>query len=87
MLGAHSTEKVPFSKLIVNFFLKGVAFMFWHDIVYIEFLYCVTNFEVCIFVRFKVNCEVMSLRSFANFKLVLSRHWKEMRGAPKSAGP
>jgi len=33
-------------KLIVKFFLKGVVFMFWHDIVYIELLYCVTNFEL-----------------------------------------
>jgi len=29
----------------------------------------------------------MALRSFANFKLILSRHRKELRGAPKSAGP
>jgi len=35
-----------FFKLIINFFLKGVVFMFWHDIVYIEFLSCVTNFEL-----------------------------------------
>ena len=33
-------------ELIVNFFLKGVVFMFSHDIVYIELLYCVTNFEL-----------------------------------------
>ena len=33
-------------KLVVNFFLKGVALMFWHDIVYIELVYCVTNFEL-----------------------------------------
>jgi len=33
-------------KLIVKLFLKGVVFMFWHDIVYIELLYCVTNFEL-----------------------------------------
>ena len=44
--GAHSTEKAPFLKLIVKFFLKSVAFMFWHDIVYIDLLYCVTNFEL-----------------------------------------
>jgi len=35
-----------FFKLIVNFSLKGVVFMFWNDIVYIKLLYCVTNFEV-----------------------------------------
>jgi len=29
----------------------------------------------------------MPLSSFANFKLVMSRHRKELRGAPKSAGP
>ena len=39
-------RKSTFLKLIVNFFLKGVAFVFWHDIVYIELLYCVTNFEL-----------------------------------------
>jgi len=33
-------------KLIANFFLKGVVFMFCHDIVYTELLYCVTNFEL-----------------------------------------
>jgi len=33
-------------KLIVKVFLKGVIFMFWHDILYIELLYCVTNFEL-----------------------------------------
>ena len=33
-------------KLIVKFFLKGVVFMFWHEIVYIELLYFVTNFEL-----------------------------------------
>ena len=38
-------RKSTFFKLIVNFFLKSVVFMFWHDIVYIELLYCVTNFE------------------------------------------
>jgi len=35
-------------KLIVKFFLKGVVVMFWHDIVYMELLYCVTNFELCL---------------------------------------
>jgi len=44
--------------------------------------------EVCIFARSKVNCEVMPLHSFANFKLIMSRHRKELvaRG-PKNAGP
>ena len=39
-------RKSTLIKLILTFFLKGVIFMFWHDIVYIELLYCVTNFEV-----------------------------------------
>jgi len=45
---AYSTEKVPSTlfKLIVKFFLKGVVFVFLHCIVYIELLYCVTNFEL-----------------------------------------
>jgi len=39
-------RKSTLFKLIVKFFLKGVVYMFWHDIVYIELLYCVTNFEL-----------------------------------------
>jgi len=39
-------RKSTLFKLIVKFFLKGVVFIFWHDIVYIELLYCVTNFEL-----------------------------------------
>jgi len=45
---ARSTfdRKSTLLKLIVYFFLKGVVFMFWQDIVYIEVLYCVTKFEL-----------------------------------------
>jgi len=45
---AHGTldRKSTLFKLIVKFFLKGVVFMFWHDIMCIELLYCVTNFEL-----------------------------------------
>jgi len=32
--------------LIVKIFLNDVVFMFWHDIVYMELLYCVTNFKL-----------------------------------------
>jgi len=39
-------RKSTLFKLIVNFFLKGVVFMFWHDIAHIELLYCVTKFEL-----------------------------------------
>jgi len=39
-------RKSTLFELIVKFFLKGVVSMFWHDIVYIELLYCVTNFEL-----------------------------------------
>jgi len=39
-------RKSTLFKLIIKVFLKGVVFMFWHDIVYIELLYCVTNFEL-----------------------------------------
>jgi len=39
-------RKSTFFKLIAKFFLKGVVFICWHDIVYIELLYCVTNFEL-----------------------------------------
>ena len=37
--------------------------------------------NVCIFAGFKVNCKVMPLRSFADFKLIMSRHRKDLRGA------
>jgi len=43
---AYANRKSTLFKLIVKIFLKGVVFMFWHDIVYIELLYCVTNFEL-----------------------------------------
>jgi len=39
-------RKSTLFKLIVKFFLKGFVFMFWHDIVCIELLLCVTNFEL-----------------------------------------
>ena len=39
-------RKSTFFKLIVKFFLKGVVFVFWHDIVYIKLLHYVTNFEL-----------------------------------------
>ena len=39
-------RKSTLFKLIVNVFLKGVVFMFWHYIVYIDLLYCVTNLEL-----------------------------------------
>ena len=39
-------RKSTLFKLIATFSLKGVVFMFWHDIVHIELLYCVTNFQV-----------------------------------------
>jgi len=55
---------------------------------YYRVCYCTDmNLDVCIFIRFKANCEVMPLRNFANFKLVMSRQRKELRGAPKSAEP
>jgi len=42
----RKSRKSTLFKLIVKFFLKGVVFIFWHDIVYIELLYRVTNFEL-----------------------------------------
>jgi len=39
-------RKSTLFKLIAKFFQKGVIFMFRHDIVYIELLYCVRNFEL-----------------------------------------
>ena len=38
-------RKSTLFKLIAKFFQTSVNFMFWHDIVYIELLYCVTNFQ------------------------------------------
>jgi len=39
-------EKSTLFKLVVNFFLNRVVFMLLHDVLYIELLYCVTNFEL-----------------------------------------
>ena len=39
-------RKSTLFKLSVTFFMKGVVFMFWHDIVYIELFHCVTDFEL-----------------------------------------
>jgi len=39
-------RKSTLLKLIAKFFLKGVVFMFWRDIVYMALVCCVTNFEV-----------------------------------------
>jgi len=62
-----------------------------------SFLYCITNniivrcctdtsLDICIFACFKVNCEVVPLHSFLNFKLVISCHRNEFLGAPKAQG-
>jgi len=42
----HSRQKTHPFQIDCKIFLKGVVFMFWYDIVYIELLYCVTNFEL-----------------------------------------
>ena len=39
-------RKSTLFKIIVKILLKGALSMFWHDIAYIELLYCVTNFEL-----------------------------------------
>jgi len=39
-------RKSTLFKLIVKLFLKRVVFMFWHNILYIELLYYVANFEL-----------------------------------------
>jgi len=44
-LGTLNKKNILF-KLIIHFFLNGVVFMFWHDILYIELVYCVTKFEL-----------------------------------------
>jgi len=38
-------RKSTLLKLFAQCFLKGVVFMFWHNIVYTELLSFVTNFE------------------------------------------
>jgi len=43
--GTLDRKKKTF-RIDCRIFLKGVVFMFWHDIVYIKLLYCVTNFEL-----------------------------------------
>jgi len=45
-MGHTRQKKYLFKILMVKVFLEGVVFMFWHDIVYIDLLYCVTNFEL-----------------------------------------
>jgi len=39
-------RKSTLFKMGVQFLLKGIVFMFWHNVAYIELLYCVTNFEL-----------------------------------------
>ena len=39
-------RKSSLFKFVAKFFLKGVVLIFWHDIVYIELLHCVTKFEL-----------------------------------------
>ena len=39
-------RKSTLFKLVVKLFLNGFVFMFWHNIMYIEFFHCVTNFEL-----------------------------------------
>jgi len=39
-------SKSTLLRLIAILFLKGIVFMLRYDIVYIELLYCVTNFEL-----------------------------------------
>jgi len=41
----HIRQKKKLFKLVVKCCVMGVVFKFWHDIVCIELLYCVTNFE------------------------------------------
>jgi len=47
------------------------------------------NLDVCIFAHFKINCEVMPLRSFPKFKLVMRRHTvgRCCAGPQKARGP
>ena len=42
----HIRQKSTLFEFVVKFFLKDIVFMFWHDIMYIELLHCVTNFEL-----------------------------------------
>jgi len=39
------------------------------------------SLDVCIFARLKANCEVLSLRTYPNFTLVMSHYSKDLRGA------
>jgi len=44
----HIRQKTCPFQIGCKIFLKGVVFMFWHDILYMELLYCVTKFELCL---------------------------------------
>ena len=61
--GAHSTEKYPF-QICCKIFLKDIAFMFWHDIMYVELLHCVKQLLHCM-----TNFEQL-LHCVTNFELV-----------------
>ena len=70
VLHARSTldRKAPFLNWLQNFFKRGVIFMFWHDIVYRELLYCVTNFElVCTWNKVAVIENAKACRVYPTF--------------------
>ena len=81
-------RKSSLFKLIVNFFLKGVVFMFWHDIVYIELLYCVTNFEL-VWTWNKVVVVENAKKRWQNstFPILFKTNNCHHRGPPWSGGP
>jgi len=43
---AHTRQKKHLLQIDCKCFSEWRVFMFWHDIVYKELLYCVTNFEL-----------------------------------------
>jgi len=84
----HTRQKSPLFKLIVKFFLKGVVFMFWHDIVYIELLYCVTNFQlVWTWNKVVVVENAKKCRQNSTFPILFKTNKCHHGGPPWSGGP
>ena len=89
--GLHLSRVQPcssVSSLSHGTFLFDVKSSTWvANNIIVMLMYWQSTLDICIFARFKANCEVTPLRSFANFKLLMSRHRKELRGPPKARDP
>jgi len=60
---------------------SSTVILMLHNKQYYRVVTVLISLDVWISAHFKVNCEVMTLRTFPNFKLVMSHYRKELRGA------